>query len=508
MPLDVNVYNKLRKLYNMGYSLRQIAKLCSVSRHTVDKYCKGGILLEERAPYPEVEQQLQNLVEPMLLELLEEFKETHGKQKITSKHIWQMLKKKGIAIGESTVRKYVQELKNKKPEVFIPLDFEPGEAMEVDWGDNYAIIDDKKILISTLCCVLPFSYMPYAVPMPTKAYDSFFWGLSKTFEYFGGIPLRCIFDNLKTAVFRGTGKNAVTQEAFKYFEAHYSFESVFCNGNAGWEKGACEDLVAIIRRIAFTPIPKVKSFDELTLHVHEKCVEYHNEHKLRNRKLSVKEAFAIEKENLLPLPLKPFDCAKTFQVPVYKDATFTFDKNKYSIFPDYIGKIVSIRTEPLKIYVYYRGNLLFTHQRTYKDNDPQYIPEHYLKYMERKPRCIENALPLKIGVMPDELKSFRSLCKVKEKNMELIKVLKLGETTGKDSLLWAVDMANKSGIPTYNLVKFYIDLQSDNEQNILVDNQDLSSKTDSENDYKNEAVDFSAYDKLFNSSELLSEDEN
>lgn len=488
VTLGAEVYSKIRRLYNQGLSRRKIAKTCYVSRYTVDKYCQGAQLLTDRKGYPNVISEFQKMIEDEMILLLEEHKEKAGKQQIQSKHIWEMLRSKGFNVGESTIRRYIHDLKQKQPAVFIPLSFEPGEALEIDWGDMYAYIDSIKTTVSTFCSVLPHSYGIYAVPTPTKAYESFFWSHIKAFEYFGGIPIKCIYDNLKTAVFSGTGKNAITQDTFKYFEGHYSFESVFCSGAAGWEKGGVENLVKTIRRIAFTPIPKVKSFEELILHVHEKCVKYNNEHKLRGRSLSISEALKTERENLLPLPLKPFDFAKTVLATVYKSATFIFETNTYSIFPDYIGKTVTLRVTPLEIHVHYGGKSLYTHKRTYKQNDPQYIPEHYLKYIERKPRSIENALPLKIGVLPDELNTFRSLCKEKEKCRELMNVLKLGEFVDLEKLLWAVDMANKCGTPTYQLVTFYLSIQ--NEEIKEGDYRILDSHLDMDD------VDLSVYDDL------------
>ena len=51
-------------------------------------------------------------------------------------------------IGDSTVRKYIRELRSEKPEIFVPLAFEPGESMEVDWGDAYCYLNNIKTKVS------------------------------------------------------------------------------------------------------------------------------------------------------------------------------------------------------------------------------------------------------------------------------------------------------------------------------------------------------------------------
>lgn len=460
MAITQETYGKIRRLYiKENLSIRKISKVLNISRKTVRKYCKGEKTPEERINYPEQTSKLMKALSAKILELIDKNKYIHGKQKYTAKHVHADLKKEGFKVGESTIRKFVKRLKDSHPEVFIPRAHEPGEYMEVDWGDIYAYINGVKTKVSVFCAVLPFSFKIYCVPLPTKAYDSFFLGHVKSFNFFDGIPEKCLYDNLKTAVFKGSGKNAIVQKKFKFFESHYCFESVFCNAAKGNEKGSTENLVGIIRKIAFTPIPRVKSFDELTTYVHNKCAVYCDEHKLRERHLSIKEAFEIEKKHLMPLPFAEFDCSKTLQVLVYKDLTFRFETNKYSIFPEYIGREITIKATPLKIHVYDNGNVIFTHNRTYKKNDPQYIPEHYLDIIERKPRSIANAAPLKIGVVPDEIAEFRKLNKQKDKNLELIEILKLGLEIDKEKLLKAVDMANKSGLPTLSLVKFYLQIE-------------------------------------------------
>ncbi|MCU0406157.1 MAG: IS21 family transposase [Ignavibacteriaceae bacterium] len=484
MPISQEIYSKIRRLHSKeNLSIRKIAKMLSIDRKTVRKYCKGEVFPDERINYPEVTSDLKNLLSPAILNLLEENKEVHGKQKYRAKNVYKDLRKLGFTMGESTIRKYIREIRNKKPEGFIPLTHNPGEFIEIDWGDMYVYMNKVKVMVSVFCAVLPFSYKIYAVPLPTKAYDSFFWGHVKSFDFFGGISEKLLFDNLKTAVFKGSGRNAIPQEKFKFFESHYCFESVFCNIERGNEKGSVENLVDIIRKIAFTPIPRVENFEELTVHVHNKCEIYCNEHKLRERKLSIKDAFEIEKKTLTPLPIKAFDCSVSLQVLVYKDLTFRFEGNKYSIFPEYIGQEITIRANPFKIDVYDKGKVIFTHTRTYKSNDPQYIPEHYLKIIERKPRSVHQAAPLNIGIMPIELSEFRRLHKGKDRNVELISVLQLGDQVERHKLLWAVDMANKCGSPTYSLVLFYLEI--DNSEVIQV-----------ESSINIEKADFKAYDSL------------
>jgi len=350
MGIDNNLYKQIRRLFTVdGLSQREIAKKLGLSRPTVKKYCEGECLHDERKAYDTSNSPSRENIENRITKIIEDNKESPKKQKLDAQIIWRMLTEEGYKIGESTIRKYIQQMRIDKPEIFIPLEFEPGEAMEFDWGDAYAIIAEVKTKVSMFCAVLPYSYGIHSTVFSDKVGVCFYTGHIKAFEFFGGVPLKCIYDNLKTAVLKGFGKDAVKQEKFKTLEAHYAFEAVFCNVAAGWEKGAVENLVAIVRSIAFTPMPRVKDFAELQEHVTQKCVEYCENHKIKTRKDSIKEMLEEEKKHLLPLPLKPLDPCEEIKTKVNKDLTVRVNNVKYSVPERYAELYVTLKIAPFHI---------------------------------------------------------------------------------------------------------------------------------------------------------------
>ena len=129
--IDTDTYRMIRRLYTVeGLSQRQIAKLLGVSRPTVKKYCEGSHMPGERKEYQISKDPLRLTLESEIIRIINENKDAPKKQKLNSKVIWEMLLKSGYTIGESTIRKYIQEMRIDKPEIFVPLEFEPGEAME------------------------------------------------------------------------------------------------------------------------------------------------------------------------------------------------------------------------------------------------------------------------------------------------------------------------------------------------------------------------------------------
>lgn len=457
MAIELELYGQIRRLYNEGHSGRHIARILRCSRKIIRKYSQGEIPHDAKGNTPlKVDPPLRQALEKELLTMIDENRRLHRKQRRTAKTMWQEVTKKGFNVGESTIRRHVRLLLQKQPEAFVPLYFEPGEAMQVDWGDAKAWINGVNTSVSVFVTILPYSYCLYASVFPDKTNPSFFTGHVKSFEFFGGVPRRCIYDNLRSAVAKSSGTTAVKQEEFKKLEAHYSFESDFCNAYSGWEKGGVENAVAIIRRIAFTPMPCVKTFAELQQHVDACCVEYLETHKIRYRSASIKSMFTEERKCLNPLPITPMDTAKSLSALVCHDLTVLLDGTRYSVPLDYVGERVTLKVSPFTLSIWHRGKEICTHTRTFIKGDHQYITDHYLELLSRKPRALLNAAPLKKGVMPEELKLFLTKCRAKDKEEQLLQIMLLGRTVGTEELLWAVDKANLTGSPTHQLVCYYL----------------------------------------------------
>src|SRR5690606_11315825 len=60
----------------------------------------------------------------------------------------------------------VKELKDKPAEAFVPLNFDPGEAIQVDWGEAIVYIKGKKTKVHVFCGRLCFSAMPFVMAFP------------------------------------------------------------------------------------------------------------------------------------------------------------------------------------------------------------------------------------------------------------------------------------------------------------------------------------------------------
>jgi transposase len=456
--IDIEEYSKIRQCKKNGLSARNTAKVLGMSRNTVKRYWNGAHTPDEKKAYPP---RIDSPQKEVVMAALEKYFQQNqhllsGKQRINAKTAWKAIRE-SYEVGESTVRSYVREMKGKNPEGFIPLSFEPGETMQVDWNEVKVNVGGHIWKAPVFCAVLPYSYSIFAMVMPNMQTPCFIEAHTQAFHFFHGIPKRIFYDNLRTAVFSGSGKNAVKQERFRMLEAHYAFEAVFMNAEAGHEKGAVENLCSLIRQVAFVPIPKGKNLFEIQQQVLQRCLDYIRFHKVRDRSRPIAPMLDEERLRLMPLPLKTFPAYAEVEAVVRSDLTFHYDSTKFSVPQEYIGKTIAVRASSYRVEAWHKGILICTHERPFDKGEHQYLPEHYLPLLEKRPRAIQNAAPLKFGVLPPELENFRSLNKAKDKYEQLANVLLLGRQFDAEILLQAVHYANRSRSPSFDAVRFFLE---------------------------------------------------
>ena len=404
MVISMQDYDEIRRLFNDGESQRHIAKTMGISRKTVKKYCEGNAVPWERKTPERVSSVLtEETVEFIQSCLAEDDAEHLKKQNHTAKRIYdRLVEEKGFTGGESTVRAKVHELKAEIPKSFIPLQFEPGQAMQVDWGEATVYLSGVKTVINIFCARLCYSCRPFVLAYHKQNEESFLDAFVRIFEELNGVPERVIFDNGKVAVKDGFGKYAKMQSGYTQLSAHYSFNAVFCNPAEGHEKGLVEGLVGWSRRNILVPVPKVDDISSLNNLLHERCLKYEG-HTIKDKPATVGEMYVTEKSTLHTLPGFKFETAKSANVRVNSFSTVKFRTNNYSVPVDYAGLVVGVKGYPEVVEVYYKGELIATHKRCFGRNQSVYHLEHYMPLLEMRRRAILDAAPVKQNVPPKVL---------------------------------------------------------------------------------------------------------
>ena len=205
----------------------------------------------------------------IIMEWLEGDRTAPRKQRHTAKRVYdRLVEEYGFRGAESTVRRFVRLLRGSTPEAYVPLAADYGEQAQVDWARAMVKIGGASTVAYLFCLRMRASGVCFSWAFPTEKLEAFLAGHRLAFEWLGGVPAQCIYDNPKTAVVKIlAGPYRQEHEYFSHLRAHYLFESCFCNPGRAHEKGAAENLVGYVRRNALVPVPDVACWEELNAHL-------------------------------------------------------------------------------------------------------------------------------------------------------------------------------------------------------------------------------------------------
>lgn len=390
-----------RAYYLEKKSMRQIARETRYCRQTVEKAIENvpahPYRLRQPRPAP-VFGAYQARVEA----LLQENTRLPRKQRYTAHRIFAIIEAEGYQGSESRVRHYVTTWKQgtHRPAVFLPLEFEPGQDAQVDWGEATVIVGGHRQSVPFFVMRLCYSHRTFAMAFPTQEQESFLWAHVQAFKHFGGVPHRISYDNLGTAVKLApapTGKRGRPRhevQAFTAFRSHYLFESHFCTPAQGHEKGQVEHGVGYTRRNFMVPLPEAATFEELNHHFLERCL-HEDQRRVARETQTIGAAWEEERRLLLPLPPSEYECCQMTTVRLTPYSQATYDTNRYSVPVNRARRQVTVKAYPFTVDIFDGTERLCSHPRCYEREQDVFDPLHYLPLLEQRPGAFDYAKPLK-----------------------------------------------------------------------------------------------------------------
>jgi transposase len=397
--LKVDKIERIRQAYyREGKSMRQISRELHHSRHTIkkalDSAAEGSYTLKEPRQAPVL-----GPYKSRLKELLAENEHLPGKHRLTGHRIFQLLQEEGYAGSESSVLVYLWRLRKAKRQVkvYLPLEFEPGEDGQVDWGEAEVILGGERVTVQIFVLRLCYSRKIFVMAFPSQKQECFYAGHVAAFAYLGGIPRRLSYDNLTTAIKRVLqGRNREQQARFILFRSHYLFESHFCTPGAGHEKGRVEDGVGYARRNFMTPLLKANNFDDLNAQLRRRC-ERDDQRRVDRQPQTIGQAWQQERPCLRPLPPQPFDCCREVTARLNGYSQVEVETNRYSVPTDRATAQLRVKLYPFEIKIYRpdEPTAVAVHPRCYGQHQDILEPLHYLPLLARRPGALNHAKPIR-----------------------------------------------------------------------------------------------------------------
>lgn len=397
--LKVDKIEQIRRAYYVeGKSMRQIEREYHHSWRTIKKAlaspAEGEYTLREPREAPVL-----GPYKAQIKEYLAENEQLPGKHRLTGHRIFQLLQKEGYAGSESGVMVYLWQLRKdkRKVKVYLPLEFEPGEDGQVDWGEAQVILAGEQVTVQIFVLRLCYSRKIFVMAFPTQKQECFYAGHVAAFAYFGGFPRRLSYDNLTTAVKRVLqGRNRQQQERFILFRSHYLFESHFCTPGAGHEKGRVEEGVGYARRNFMTPLLEATDFDDLNEQLRQACRQ-DDQRRVDRQTQTIGEAWQQEQPLLCALPPHPFDSCREVTSRLNGYSQVEVDTNRYSVPTDRATSEMRVKLYPFEIKIYRpdEKEAVAVHPRCYGLKQDILEPLHYLPLLAQRPGALKHAKPIR-----------------------------------------------------------------------------------------------------------------
>jgi transposase len=397
----VELFEQIRRDRRIeGLSIRELAERHRVHRRTV-RQALASAFPPPRKAYPRrARPAIDPYVEVIDAWLLAD-RDVPRKQRHTARRVWQRLvAEHGARLAEVTVSRYVAarrvELGLDRVEVAVPQVHPAGAEAEVDFGEFRATIAGVLTTLWLFVMRLSCSGKAFHVAFGTQAQEAFLEGHVAAFAYFGGVPARIRYDNLKPAVIRVLrGRDRTESERFIALRSHYGYESFFCIPGVGGahEKGGVEGEIGRFRRRHLVPVPAVTSLTELNQRIAAADLA-DDARVITGRPVTIAAAFAQESPHLMGLPAEPFDPARLLSARVDNRARVSVRQCYYSVPARYAGRRLSVRLSATTVQVLEGATVVACHDRAISKYTEVLTLDHYLEVLKIKPGALPGATAL------------------------------------------------------------------------------------------------------------------
>jgi transposase len=390
-------------------SIRDISRRFHHSRRKVREVLRGA---GQPQSYPQRRRQSAPKLGPfheLILQILAEDESQPPKQRHTAMRIFERLRDEhAYGGGYDAVRRFVNKQRTEHRETFIPLDHDPGQRLEADFGKIYVDFPDGRRQVSVLILVWSYSNAPFAVALPTERTEAILEGMVQAFEFFGCVPREVWWDNPKTvATALLSGRDRRVNRDYAALASHYVFEPLFCMPASGNEKPVVENRVKTLQRRWGTPVPRVKDLEELNAYLRE-CCRNDRSRPSRDAQKTIGEQFERDRKEAAELPRHRFDACIRKPAKVDKYQFARFDKVCYSVPRNCAFQAVTIKGYVDRVEIVHDHQVVATHVRSYVAGDQMLDPLHYLAALSRRPAALDHSNVYRNWKLPaafDELRT-------------------------------------------------------------------------------------------------------
>lgn len=353
----------------------------------------------------------------------------------------------GYRGGISLVRRYVRQVRRPRGRIYQEVDWQPGEALQVDWGECGRIrLGNTSRRVDVFVAVLCYSRLCYIEFSLAQRKADFYRALVHALEFFGGSPRKVVFDNLKAAVLNGSGRTAYLHPEFLALCGQYCLEAVPCARRDPESKGMVEAGVRYVKHNALAgraeELTRWEAYGPLAVYWREQVANVRLHDTTRERPV---DRFLKERSLLRPLPTIGFDTDEVVAAIVSPLAQIEFDGNRYSVPPAAARQTVLVRANATQVRVLAQGRELACHVRCYQRGQRICQVEHQLAALQLRQRTRARDVERTFDALGPEAREFHLQLRRRplKTTVHLRRLLNLVQLYGRADVLAAIALAHQ-----------------------------------------------------------------
>lgn len=455
-----------------GRTTREIGRLLKVSHSTVQKYEKGirslGLdwvkistmsddelsavvrtkpVRDESKPLPDYCQIHQDLRRPgvTLTLLWHEYKAAHPDGYQLTQYC-------------QLYREFARTLR-----VVLRQTYTPGDVMFVDYAGQTMLIYDRQTGVVShaqiFVAVLGASNYAFAEATADQTTESWVGSHVHAFEYFDGVPVKVVPDNLKAGVTKACRYEPEINRAYADMIAHYATAVIPARVLRPQDKAKVEAGVQLVERWILAALRNQKFFSlvELNKAIRELLIKLNERafQKLPGSRKSVYEE--QERPALKPLPAMRYELAEWKQAKVHFDYHVEFKGHYYSVPYRLIGQQVMIRYTTNTVEILHREERVASHARddrrgrhtTVEDHRPKGHQE-FLSWTPANILTMADKIGVQTSAMMESIMNGRQY--PEQGYRSCLGILRLAKTYSNERLEAACARGKKVGVHSYRSI--------------------------------------------------------
>ena len=261
--------------------------------------------------------------------------------KIKAKLLFYELKNRGYQGSYNTVLRYVRRLRPKYQRAYIPIEVIPGEEAQVDWAHIGSLeIDGATRKVYCFVMTLSWSRASWVDLTMDMTSETLLRCHTRAFSYFGGIPTRVSYDNMRTVVTERFGDIIRFHKGLLEYASWYCYEPYVCAPYQPQQKGRVERFIRFMRDSFFSG-HTLENFDDTSYQLRLWLFQANKRPWTANEEFTVENRLEVERKHLRPPPQdlmpKGQKTVRSGKVPFIR-----FDLNQYSVDPKYTNQVLTV----------------------------------------------------------------------------------------------------------------------------------------------------------------------